>query len=84
MKKKLMMSVSALAVVALTAFTSYKTQNAQSTMANLMLDENIEALTAGESKPNFYRLFPCPHSSYTECLFSQNTQRPECWMPTYC
>lgn len=49
MRKKIFLSVSALVVVALTAFTSYKTQSSQSTMADLMLDENIEALTAGET-----------------------------------
>lgn len=53
MKKKLMMSVSALAVVALTMFAGYKTQSSQSTMADLMLDENVEALTAGETQYTF-------------------------------
>lgn len=48
MKKKVLMAVSVLAVVALAAFTGYKTLSSQTT-ADLMLEENVEALTAGES-----------------------------------
>lgn len=47
MKKKVLMAVSVLAVVALATFTGYKTLSPQTT-ADLMLEENVEALTAGE------------------------------------
>ncbi len=58
MKKKLMMSVSALAVVALTAVVSQKTLGTQTAMADLMLSENIEALTAGEDGGSGWVCYP--------------------------
>lgn len=48
MKKKIFMSVSIFTVVALAAFTSHQTLSPQTT-ADLMLDENIEALTDGDT-----------------------------------
>lgn len=48
MKRKILMSVSALALVVLAVFTSYKTLGLKTTTADLMLNENIEALTAGD------------------------------------
>ena len=45
MKKKNLLSVFTLAVVALTAFTGYKAFTPKATVADLLLDENIEALT---------------------------------------
>ncbi len=48
MKKKILLSVFVFAVVALAVFASYKTLNANAAVADLMLDENIEALTRGE------------------------------------
>ena len=49
MKKILFLSVFALVVVALAALTSYKAFVPKATIAALVLDENIEALTQGES-----------------------------------
>lgn len=48
MRKKTIMSAFAIAIVAMTAFAGYKTMSHQSTAADLMLDENVEALTQGE------------------------------------
>ena len=49
MKKKILLSVFTLAVVTLTAFTGYKAFGPQKTLADLILDENIEALSSGEN-----------------------------------
>lgn len=55
MKKKIFMSVSALTVVSLATFTSYKTLSSQTTMADLILNENIEAISADESETYFIK-----------------------------
>ena len=83
MKKKNFMLLSVFALFALAAFTSYKTLRLTTTSADLMLNENIEALTAGD-KPCIYRLFPCAHTSGTECVFSSNTSFPTCCLKTNC
>ena len=44
--------------------------------------ENVEALAWDENKSN-YHLFPCPSSSGNECRF-KDSERPECYGPTYC
>lgn len=49
MKKKLIVSVSALVVVALTTFLGQRTLCSQSSMTDLLLDENVEALSRNES-----------------------------------
>lgn len=81
--KKIFLLVVALIVVVLTVFTSYKTFSLNSTVANLMLDENIEALTAGESKPCVYRIIPCYSTSGAECDWS-NQDRETCCYRSYC
>lgn len=81
--KKSFLSVVALIVVGLTVFTSYKTFSPNSTVTNLMLDENIEALTAGESKPCIYRVLPCYSTSGSECGWS-NQDRETCCYKSYC
>lgn len=83
MKKKNLMSLSVFALFALAAFTSYKTLRLTTTSADLMLNENIEALTAGDESC-IYRLFPCAHTSGTECVASPNTTFPTCCSKTYC
>ena len=50
MKKKIFISTFAIAAMALTAFTGYKTFGPKQSMSDLLLDENIEALTQGELK----------------------------------
>lgn len=49
MKKKIFISMFAIAAMALTAFTGYKTFGPKQSMSDLLLDENIEALTDGET-----------------------------------
>ena len=42
----------------------------------------VIALAWDENKSN-YHLFPCPSSSGNECRF-KDSERPECYGPTYC
>ena len=49
MKKKTIIYTIAIAAMALTAFTGYKTFGPKQSMSDLLLDENIEALTNGEN-----------------------------------
>ena len=84
MKKKIFISTFAIAAMALTAFTGYKTLGPKKSMSDLLLDENIEALTKGEEANCDYRLFPCAKSSGTECMASPNTMREKCCTVTYC
>lgn len=55
MKKKIFISVSALAVVALAAFTGYNAQSSETAMADLLLQENIEALASDDGAIDFTR-----------------------------
>ena len=48
MNKKVLFSLTALAVAALTSFTAYKSFTPQLSEADILLNENIEALTNGE------------------------------------
>lgn len=50
MKKKILLSVFTLVVVTLTAFVGYKAYVPKATVADLLLDENIEALTQNEDE----------------------------------
>ena len=83
MKKKNLMSLSVFALFALAAFTSYKTLRLTTTSADLMLNENIEALTAGD-KQCINRLFRCAHKYGTECVLSSKTSFTNCSLITYC
>ncbi len=84
MKKKIIISIFFIAAMALTAFTGYKTFGQKQSMSDLLLDENIEALTRGEESNCDYRLFPCAKNSGTECMASPNTMREKCCTVTYC
>ena len=84
MKKKVIISTFAIATMALTAFTGYKTFGPKKSTSDLLLDENIEALTKGEDSNCDYRLFPCAKTSGTECMASPNTMREKCCTVTYC
>ncbi len=53
MKKKIFISTFAIAAMALTAFTGYKALGPKQSMSDLVLDENIEALTDGEASRNY-------------------------------
>ncbi len=84
MKKKIIISIFFIAAMALTAFIGYKTLGQKQSMSDLLLDENIEALTRGEESNCDYRLFPCAKTSGTECMASPNTMREKCCTVTYC
>jgi len=53
MNRKVLFSLTALVAAALTSFTAYKSFTPQLSEADILLNENIEALTNGESTPNY-------------------------------
>ncbi|MCL6748552.1 hypothetical protein DEM91_07925 [Prevotella sp. TCVGH] len=54
MRKKIFLLVFTLVVVTLTAFTGYKTFYSKVQIADLMLVENIEALSRGEEHSGYF------------------------------
>ena len=50
MRKRLLLSVSAIVAIALTAVMNFKAWSPKPTAQELLLNENIEALTNGESE----------------------------------
>lgn len=94
MRKKTIISAFAIAIVAMTAFAGYKTMSHQSTAADLMLDENVEALTQGEEATiicgsrehkgkcwaETINLKFCKEYSYYECYATGNPNT-YCWQP---
>ncbi len=69
MKKKNLMSASIITIVALAAFMGYNAQSSETTMADLMLDENVEALTAGEGIPSCSASANCYDNVFNEKTF---------------
>ena len=81
---KIKKSFGLLAAVAVVAAAGWNYQQCkQSEELSELALANVEALAIGE-KPSLYHLFPCPSSWGNECVFSQNTERPTCYGPTYC
>lgn len=74
MRKKILMSVPVLALIALAAFTSYKTLGLKTTTADLMLDENIEALADSE-KDNGNNGFFVHHGKYYDPVTNLETKK---------
>ncbi len=75
MKKKTIISTFAIAAMALTAFTGYKIFGSKQSMSDLLLDENIEALTNGELKYGYIvKRVQCSRSSKVQitCLPNGN------------
>ena len=50
--------------------------------SKLFLDK-VEALASGENSKQ-YRLFPCPHSPWNECVVSDDLRRESCSSSTHC
>lgn len=44
---------------------------------------NVEALAGGENNNWDYHIFPCNHSPWNECVYSQS-DRPKCSQSSYC
>ena len=44
---------------------------------------NVEALATGEDDWS-YRLFPCAHKPWNECVLSTDTRRDPCSSSSYC
>ena len=86
MRKKTIMSAFAIAIVAMTAFAGYKTMSHQSTAADLMLDENVEALTEGETVGSYVRSTSvCPsRCSYKKSVSCKSGGREECYPSDCC
>jgi hypothetical protein len=79
MKKKIFISMFAIAAMALTAFTGYKTLGPQKSTSDLLLDENIEALTQGEFGGYYLRdmhqcLKPCDYKQSVTCKLGGNEE----------
>ena len=51
-------------------------------MSDLAL-ANVEALATGEDDWS-YRLFPCAHKPWNECVLSTDTRRDPCSSSSYC
>ena len=80
--KKNILKVTLVAAFALIAgFNVYNAQKSD-IMSDLAL-ANVEALASGESGMQ-YRLFPCPHSPWNECVMSDDSRRESCSSSTYC
>ena len=79
MKKKIFIFTFAIAAMALTAFTGYKTFGPKQSTSDLLLDENIEALTQGEiggyyKKEQHPCLKPCEYKQSVTCKLGGNEE----------
>jgi len=73
MKKHLFLSSTAIAAAALTAFFCYKSFTPQLSEADILLNENIEALTNGEDQGN---MSECSgHAIYSAVEYAQGKQK---------
>ena len=81
MKKKFFMSVLAMGVVALATFTSYKSWCSKATTANIILDANIEALTAGDVSDGGYNVFHLKYINPTTGLETGKCTATSCYAP---
>ncbi len=80
MKKKINISTFVIAAMALTAFTGYKAFGQKQSMSDLLLDENIEALTRGEIGGYYKRVaYPCnPPYAYKQSIKCLSNGKEEC------
>ncbi|WP_416339185.1 NVEALA domain-containing protein [Phocaeicola massiliensis] len=62
-------------------FNVYNSQKSD-VMSELAL-ANVEALATGEDDWS-YRLFPCAHKPWNECVLSTDTRRDPCSSSSYC
>lgn len=86
MKKKIIISTFAIAAMALTVFTGYKTFGPKKSMSDLLLDENIEALTQGEIGGSYNReIFPCSEPcKYKHSVSCESGGKEECYPSDCC
>ena len=82
MRKNILKMTLAAAFVCAAGFTAYRAQTGAPELSGLAL-ENVEALANDESKEWGYHIFPCNHSPYNECVYSES-DRPTCPSPSYC
>ena len=78
MKRKFLFSLTALATVALASFTAYKSFTPQLSEADILLNENIEALTRGELGGLYKRSsgrcsIPCEYKNWVSCKTGGNS-----------
>ena len=69
------------AFVAVAGYGVYTNQTSDA-MSDLAL-ANVEALATGEDDWS-YRLFPCAHKPWNECVLSTDTRRDPCSSSSYC
>ena len=86
MKRKFVFSVLTLVTAGIVAFTGYKTFSQNKTDVELMLGENIEALTLGESGGNYTKSTgPCPSPcSYKKWVSCKTGGSDECYPSDCC
>ena len=81
MKKKVLGVIAVVAVAAIAGYNVYTSQN-DVKLSDLVLS-NVEALATGEDDWS-YRLFPCAHKPWNECVLSTDTRRDPCSSSSYC
>ena len=68
------------------AALEFYVKNTNSQKSDVMSDlalANVEALATGEDDWS-YRLFPCAHKPWNECVLSTDTRRDPCSSSSYC
>lgn len=81
MKKSVFKLVFSSAFVLVAGYSVYASQqNAE--MSDLAL-ANVEALAVGEDNDWGYHIFPCNHTTWNECVYSQS-DRPKCSQASSC
>ena len=81
MKKNILKATLVAAFGLIAGFNVYNSQKSD-VMSELAL-ANVEALATGEDDWS-YRLFPCAHKPWNECVLSTDTRRDPCSSSSYC
>ena len=82
MKKNILKATLVAAFALAAGYNVYTSQKSSDVMSDLALT-NVEALASGETDMQ-YRLFPCPHSPWNECVMSDNSRRDPCSSSSHC
>ena len=81
MKKNILKATLVAAFGLIAGFNVYNSQKSD-VMSDLAL-ANVEALATREDDWS-YRLFPCAHKPWNECVLSTDTRRDPCSSSSYC
>ncbi len=80
--KKIILRVTFIAAFAFVAGYGVYASQHEVEMSDLAM-ANVEALAGGENNNWGYHIFPCNHSPWNECVYSQS-DRPKCSQSSYC